>query len=167
MLSRVSASRKTAKALQWRPLSSLPTDGAGESASTMPKARRRRRHNFDNLDEVPSFQVFQQRTQVRSLYRQYLRTIAPLDSMQRTEILQQIQHEFRKVKVTATNNKQDKEAASKSHWEVQRALSEGTRRLKELGSMLGTVVKIKPTNQEAEPALQQPTVPENPWPWQR
>ena len=162
MLSRTSIRSHLPSVLSWRPLSSLPNDGA---ASSSPKARRRKRPNFDNLDEVPSFQEFQQRTQVKSLYRQYLRTIAPLESTQRSEILQQVQQEFRKVQVTASVN--DTDAASKRHWEVQRAVSEGTRRLKELGSMLGTVVKIKPTNQGAEPELQLPTVPENPWPWQR
>jgi hypothetical protein len=161
-LPRASLATRTAAASLARPFSStLPLDTAASSEPSPPHSRRRKRPSFDNLDEIPSFQVFQQRTQVRSLYRQYLRTIAPLDVTQRHELLGQIQVEFRKIPAKPSND------ASKSHWEVQRALSEGTRRLKELGSMLGTVVKSKsPSTKETE-QLTSTTVPENPWPWQR
>jgi hypothetical protein len=151
------------------PRSFASSNDSALSPASPSRTRRRKRPAFDNLDEVPSFQVFQQKTQVRSLYRQYLRTIAPLDAIQRVELLNQIQREFRKLPMTTTAATLTD--ASKTHWEVQRALSEGTRRLKELGAMLGTVVKVKSVDNETTPdqsiLTQVKEVPANPWPWQR
>jgi hypothetical protein len=157
------------------PRSFASSNDSALSPASPSRTRRRKRPAFDNLDEVPSFQVFQQKTQVRSLYRQYLRTIAPLDAIQRVELLGQIQCEFRKLPMTTTAAAITLTDASKTHWEVQRALSEGKRRLKELAAMLGTVVKIKsvenkPTISDKSPSLlqqQAKVVPANPWPWQR
>ncbi|GKY99014.1 hypothetical protein MPSEU_000857100 [Mayamaea pseudoterrestris] len=155
-----------------RSFSSQPING--DSPPPSPRSRRRRRHSFDlSVDDIPSFQDFQHQIKVRALYRQYLRTISPLGIHsvdQRMELLQQIRHEFRKQRLTSDSFANSQAEAQK------RAISEGTRRLKELGAMLGTTVPVKkalmaaveeaggPNVNQLQPDI---TIPENPWPWQR
>lgn len=143
-----------------------------------PVKRRRQRHSFKNLDNIPSFQDFQQQVQLRSLFRHYLRMIAPLASDHRKELLEQIRKEFR--------------MPQESNWHVKRSLSDGSRRLKELGTMLGATAHTRTavdnvsqtvinkgiddtepdrsnTNKNTERSNESKTttVPDNPWPWQR
>ena len=129
------------------------------------RQRRRRRHNFD-VTSVPSFQEFQQQQQVRQLYRKFWRVTSPLAPANRDELRQQVRHEFRRNLQVS------------SSWDRKRALSEGSRRLKEISAMLGSSVKSA-TNEEAESSLDEDdedrsrsaaarkTSETKQWPWQR
>jgi hypothetical protein len=140
-------------------------DEAVKAASIDPQQRRRKRHDFSHpnspsrtpaastpggllpsstpvgrkrgqrpsfmslLNSIPSFKDFQIQQQVRSLYRQFLRLARGPEG---PELRRQIRHEFR---VTSS---------SAERWEIQRALSEGGRRHKELATMLGSSVVTTP-----------------------
>jgi hypothetical protein len=125
--------------------------------------RKRRRHRFQ-VDNIPSFQDFQQQQRTRGLYRQFLRLV--WDTPQRKDFLSQIRHEFQNVTVG-------------DDWQRKRALSEGSRRLKELSAMLGTSVAAqKPgrdngdgrgrdDNSSGETSTRVPPSTSELWPWQR
>lgn len=112
--------------------------------------RRRQRHRFQ-VDEVPSFHEFQQQQRARGLYRQFCRLVWP--TPQRTELVRQVRHEFLQA------------ASTKDEWQVKRALSEGSRRLKELSAMLDGSVKVE--GGRVPPAVVGATHPAQQWPWQR
>ena len=111
------------------------------------KRTRRKRHVF-RTSEIPSFHDFQQQTQIRSLYRKFLR-LCPTDSSQ---LKTQIEREFR---VTVTES-----------WQIKRALSEGTRRYKELSTMLSTTTTTRSSTTTATPSST-PKPAATVWPWQR
>jgi hypothetical protein len=134
----------------------------GESTATTDRTtpRKRRRHRF-HVDSIPSFQDFQQQQRARSLYRQYLRLIWP--TSQRGDFLVQVRHEFRI-------------APADDDWQRKRALSEGSRRLKELGAMLGSSIVSRKarddnsaddheSNARGQPPVHASTSKQ--WPWQR
>jgi hypothetical protein len=124
---------------------------------------RRQRHTFLrssstdlDLDIVPSFAEFQQQVRVKSMYRQYLRLIyqkflvvsstnddKSSSTAGRDEMIAQVRQEFKKQ---SNNN------SSMSAWGVKRAMSEGSRRFKELSSMLGNsvVVNVETTTSASE-----------------
>lgn len=102
-----------------------------------PPRRTRRRHRFgNNTAHIPSFHDFQQQAQARSLYRKFLR-LARRDQDYRN----QVRNEFRR---------------NASSPDGRRALSEGTRRLKEVQAMLSTV-----GSSSASPTVPAPSE----WPW--
>ena len=114
--------------------------------------RRRRRHNF-NLQQIPSFEVFQQQQNIRSLYRQFLRL--SYRSSSKEDLTFQIRREFRQV------------VPSDDPWALKRALSEGGRRYKELSAMLSSVPgggkhPPKETASNSESSNQEAIA----WPWQ-
>lgn len=99
----------------------------------------RRRHQFTNdgstsnkLENVPSFRDFQLKLQIWALYRQFTRVIyrsggsnkSESDKTRKSELQEKVRVEFRMPQ-------------QKDNWQLQRSLSEGTRRLKELSAMLG------------------------------
>jgi hypothetical protein len=118
---------------------------ADTSTSEVASPSRRSRHKFD-LEEVPSFEAFQQQQQTRSLYRQFMRLA--YGSTSREDLAVQIRHEFKQA------------AASEDPWAVKRAFSEGGRRYKELAAMLSSVPSAKST----KPAPSSKSSPA--WPWQ-
>ena len=97
------------------------------------KKATRRRHQFGN---IPSFRDFQQILQAKALYRKFMR-ISKHDDELRTSI----RREFR-------NNHHPSD--------LQRALSEGNRRFKELSAMMGTLSHIKQQQVPASSSV---------WPW--
>jgi hypothetical protein len=109
--------------LSCRLSSSSTGTGSSDSSSSNNKSpsRRRKRHDFG---KIPTLHDFLQQSQVRSLFRQYLRTIRGLS--QKQELLKEIRHEFEKDALGS--------------WEMKRNLSEGSRRLKDLSVMLQTSV---------------------------
>lgn len=92
--------------------------------------RKRQRHRFDNIDQVPSFEKFQQDQQTRALYRQFMRLIYRVPSGGKEEMLLQVRRQFRQANTPG----------EMSAWDVKRAQSEASKRLKELRTMLGNVV---------------------------
>ena len=90
--------------------------------------RRRKRHNFD-LQQVPSFAAFQRQQSVRTLYRQFLRLTYRQAAPARHDLTVQVRREFRQPLVGGPDDP----------WAVKRAMSEGTRRYKELTAMLSSV----------------------------
>jgi hypothetical protein len=120
-----------------------------DKASSSPP-RKRKRHRFSvNTDDIPSFQDFQQHVKVRSLYRQFLRLTGPINSGQASaELRVQIRREFR-----ATSSTADK-------WDIKRAMSEASRRYKDLSAMLQSVPSRKTT------ATTDETSTASLWPWQ-
>jgi hypothetical protein len=118
-----------------RSLSSFKPDPSNDVTQDPSLARQgggghRRRHRFGgSTDQIPSFRDFQLKVQIWSLYRQFTRLVfrSTNDKQSRTELLAKIRHEFR--------------LAQSDHWHIQRALSEGSRRYKELSAMLGNSVK--------------------------
>lgn len=123
--------------------------------------RKRRRHRFQ-VESIPSFQDFQQQQRTRGLYRQFLRLV--WDTPQRKDFLSQIRHEFQNVAVG-------------DDWQRKRALSEGSRRLKELSAMLGTSVAAQKSgrddgtgrddNSSGQTSTLAPPSTSELWPWQR
>jgi hypothetical protein len=123
--------------------------------------RKRRRHRFQ-VDSIPSFQDFQQQQRTRGLYRQFLRLV--WGTSQQKDFLSQIRHEFRNVVVG-------------DDWQRKRALSEGSRRLKELSAMLGTSVAAQKSIRDGgdgrddhspgETSTSAPPSTSELWPWQR
>jgi Complex 1 protein (LYR family) len=121
----------------------------------------RRRHRFGgSTDQIPSFRDFQLKVQIWSLYRQFTRLVfrSTSDKQSRNELQSKIRHEFR--------------LAQSDHWHIQRALSEGSRRYKELSAMLGNSVKL--VNNTTSISTTTPVVVESPappvattsaWPW--
>jgi hypothetical protein len=122
-----------------------------DEASSSPP-RRRKRHRFSvNTDDIPSFQDFQQHVKVRSLYRQFLRLTGPIGSDQTSaELRVQIRREFRATPRTA-----DK-------WDIKRAMSEGSRRYKDLSAMLQSVPSRKTTATTDGTSSSTASI----WPWQ-
>jgi Complex 1 protein (LYR family) len=132
---------------------SLPRQGGGG----------RRRHRFgESTDQIPSFRDFQLKMQIWSLYRQFTRLVfrSTSDKQSRNELQSKIRHEFR--------------LAQSDHWHIQRALSEGSRRYKELSAMLGNSVKHVNNTTSIPTASPAPLVDESPappvattsaWPW--
>lgn len=148
------------------PAASCSSVGSTEAGDTgVPTKSRRRRHRFGGggADEIPSFRDFQQQSQVRSLYRQFARLVYNSSTTAGAPELQsQIRREFR--------------LAQPDSWHIQRALSEGGRRYKELSAMLGNSVIVpgrteRPsTNTPASrAAVQVPAPPPasttSEWPW--
>jgi hypothetical protein len=121
------------------------TDSSTPEVAPPTRRRRRSRHKFD-LEEVPSFEAFQQQQQTRALYRQFMRLAYGTTS--RGELVVQIRHEFKQA------------AGSDDPWAVKRAFSEGGRRYKELAAMLSSVPSTK-SSKPASPSKASPT-----WPWQ-
>lgn len=113
-----------------------------------PTKKRRRRHDFG---AIPSFQEFQHQHKVKSLYRQYVRLIWRVPD--RTDLLSQVRHEFRHAIVGDA-------------WQMQRALSEGGRRLKELSAMLANTVRTSrgAADDGSTPPFSSSTRPQ--WPWE-
>lgn len=107
-----------------------------DASSDHPPPSRRRRHSF--TDSIPSFQEFQKITQIKSLYRKFVRL-----STAQPEILTSIRREFR--------------IEQPDSWHVQRAISEGSRRYKELSSMMSTL-STRPSSSSQKSVV---------WPWQR
>jgi len=147
------------------------TDGDDSTApSGTGQRRRRRRHRFDNIDEVPSFEVFQQKQKTKAMYREFLRLIYPLgEGDSREELLLQLRRQFRAHGTTPL-----------SAWDNKRAHSEGSKRLKELSAMLGNAVDTSKKRKgrgapEVEPEQKakgqqqeehQPSESTSSWPWQ-
>ena len=59
------------------------------------KRRRRRRHNFD-LQQIPSFEAFQQQQSIRAMYRQFMR-LAYGSSSAKDELIAQVRRELGRV----------------------------------------------------------------------
>lgn len=141
-----------------------------QSESTAPSpSRQRKRHSFlrspGRLENVPSFSDFQQQLRVKSLYRQYFRLIyqsLSRDDTSRKEMMSQVRDEFRAQSRSAT-----------SPWDAKRAISEGTKRFKELSSMMGnSVVTEKPkTDDDGDEndgtSSRRTTTNVGLWPWQQ
>eukprot|EP00977_Amphora_coffeiformis_P012167 scaffold2992_cov214-Amphora_coffeaeformis.AAC.49 len=115
--------------------------------------RRRRRHNFD-LDQVPSFEAFQQQQNIRALYRSFLRLA--YGSSSRHELVQQVRREFRQG------------VPLDDPWALKRAISDGGKRYKELSAMLSSVPgsskNAPPASQETQKASKKSS--SSAWPWQ-
>ena len=137
-----------------------------EDVTVVSKNRNRRRHRFGRADEIPSFRDFQKQMQVRSLYRQFtrlVRTSSPTASSNGPELQGQIRREFR--------------LPQQDSWHIQRALSEGGRRYKELSAMLGNSVKrnrqttatpidsSQPTYANSSSSNAPPASITSKWPW--
>lgn len=130
---------------------------SSEDVVAVTKNRRRRRHDFGSADEIPSFRDFQQQMQVRSLYRQFTRQARKsAHSTASSELQDQIRREF-------LLPKQD-------NWHIQRALSEGGRRYKEMLAMLGNSVRnsdksgTKTDNSKPSDIIP-PASTTSKWPW--
>lgn len=146
------------------PTFGIPEDGHTITTTDRTTPGKRRRHRF-HVDNIPSFQDFQQQQQIRSLYRQYLRLIWP--TSQRGDFLAQVRVEFRNT-------------PADDDWQRKRAMSEGSRRLKELSAMLGSSIVSRRARDNGSGAdndeslefrpQQHSSVPpasSDQWPWQR
>jgi len=135
--------------LYLRPADTICFNSRGFSNASGEKPRKRRRHRFDlSGDDVPSFQDFQQQVKVRSLFRSFLRLTKPTGEAS-AELRQQVRREFRSSKDLV------------DRWDIKRAVSEGSKRYKELSTMLQTsYTKLDGPKSESTVA---PT--ESPWPW--
>jgi hypothetical protein len=139
----------------------LTSDDDATPSTETSNRRKRRRHRFQ-VDSIPSFQDFQQQKRTRGLYRQFLRLV--WGTSQRMDFLSQIRHEFRNVAVV-------------DDWQRRRALSEGSRRLKDLSAMLSTSVAAQKSirddgdaRDDHSPGETSTSVPPSTselWPWQR
>ena len=111
---------------------STDSSNSQEGMNKSPESKRKR-HRFRaiNTDEIPSFYEFQQQIQVRNLYRMFLRLSSDY------ELRDQIRREFRE----SVNN------STMDSWHTKRALSEGTRRYKELSAMLSSTPRRKDAQQ--------------------
>ena len=175
-----------------RSLASTPPTTASETENA-PRPRRKR-HRFDGMNEIPSFQQFQQKQQVRALYRKFLRLIYSIDESDndgtstRRELLNQLQRQFRQnynsdgssptqageSGGSTTGDSVSGSSASMSMWDIKRALSEGSKRYKEVSAMLGNAVKSKKKarqqdkdqTSEASPSSPKP-IATTAWPWQQ
>lgn len=141
-----------------------------ENAVKLEQRPRRKRHVFrgKKLENVPSFHDFQLQTQIRHLYRRYIRLVwhnaAATTSNStstggiRRDIMATIKSEFRRV-------------PNSDPWETKRALSEGNRRYKELASMLNTTSMTNLRNKEIKSPHEQNDARSetmsstNVWPW--
>lgn len=101
--------------------------------------RRRKRHNFDVSADGPTLKDFQDRFQIRSLYRRFVRLVYLTSN--RTEFITQIKHEFR---IPTTDR-----------WQTSKAITEGNRKFQELEHMIKT-------NSPRDKNIQK-----SPWPWQK
>lgn len=133
--------------------SSSDVDDDEKNTKTTRPRRRRRRHNFD-VDQVPSFEAFQQQQNIRALYRSFLRLA--YGTAARDELVSQIRREFRHAA-----------PADGDPWAVKRALSDGGKRYKELAAMLSsvpgkTVSAASPNDDDDDDT----TPPSPSWPWQ-
>jgi hypothetical protein len=132
---------------------------------TKPRRRRRRTaFGADSIDAIPSFQEFQQQQAVRVQYRQFLRLVRPV-KVSSPELAPQIRREFR-----------NSQAADGDSWNIKRALSEGTRRYKELSAMLGNQTKVIESSKKNPNDNDDSTTNNHPhqqaksqsaWPWQQ
>lgn len=138
-----------------------PVSGKGGSVDQARAAKRqrsrRRRHDFET-ETIPPFHEFLQQQSIRNMYRQFLRLIRPLP--QRRELEAQIRHQFR---MTVGSDK----------WEIKRAMSEGSRRLKELSAMVSNSVGAGKRSESVEEKVDD-TANHAPsssssaeWPWSR
>lgn len=94
-----------------------------------PSRRQRHRSRFgSSVEKIPTFREFQQKQQVRNLYRQFIRLVRK----ESPDLHNQIRQEFRLSQRTTTD-----------HWNIQRSLSEGLRRYKELVEMLGSSKEVE------------------------
>jgi hypothetical protein len=112
-----------------------------------------RRRNTFNQKHIPSFQDFQQYAQIRQLYRNFLRLVHPLP--QRAEMMRQIRSQFREP--------------LEEEWHRKRAVADGTKRFKELSTMVGSSVQVnnKEVDKVDEDAGIAKNIPTLTWPWQR
>jgi len=138
-------------------VTAIKQQAAGAAGSSSPARRKRHRHRFNNFtEEIPSFQEFQQKQQVRSLYRKFTRLVYKTASGTRTDLQNQIRREFRLPQADS--------------WHIKRSVSEGNRRYKELAAMLGSsVTDSNNTSTSSNGAAKPSSIPASStavnWPW--
>jgi hypothetical protein len=145
--------------------SSAPLNNEEISLPKNAHTSQRRRHRFNfNTEEIPSFHDFQVKVKVRRLFRQFMRLSDPVSNPR--ELKEQIRREFR-----ASGG-----AGTIDSWHVKRALSEGTRRYKELSAMLSTMPTGKSSSSPSTTSTTSTDMDDvsnhseesiAPWPWQR
>jgi hypothetical protein len=139
------------------PFSTSSDDSSATGAQPTPDPPRRRRHRFGNVDNLPSFAEFQQQQKVRKLYRDFVRLAytSVTDRRAQKDMVRQIRHEFKTTSATT------------DAWNTKRAVSEGTRRYKDVAAMLGTSSNQRHP-QSASPNDESYAVPTrtSQWPWQ-